>query len=145
MAGNPSFLDQQELELMLRLVRVVREQIQAGKQPDLAGELKKANLKKAEITKLAGRWAEMVENLLGEDPEGRTILLERDEILRDGCMRFLLAVLLPDYRERLLPQPADPSQQSHASERRSTISITREELQNLLRATLVEAPFPADE
>jgi hypothetical protein len=138
---KPHLSELEKLNLLLELVREARAQLQAGGQPCLRGFLKERKLTTMQIAELIEEWTQLISELLQESPTTTVTLSERDENLQTGSLRLLFACLVPDYATRL--QEDIRYSRAPENERRSTISLTPEEIRRILQASLIEGAWTA--
>jgi hypothetical protein len=131
----------EKLNLLLELVQEARHQIESGGQPALGGFLRERGLSEQQISELMEQWTGMISDLMKEVPSKTVTLSERQDNLQTGALRILFACLVPDYASRL--QEDIRYAQAPENERRSTISLTPEEIRRILRASLIEAAWAA--
>jgi hypothetical protein len=138
---KPPLSETEKLNILLELVREARSQLEADEQPSLRGFLKGRGLSSEQIGELVVQWTGMISDLMKELPADSITLSERQDNLQTGALRILFACLVPDYGTRL--QEDIRYSRAPENERRSTISLTPEEIRRILLASLIDGAWSA--
>jgi len=139
---NLDLSHQQELGILLSLVRTAKEQALSGDGIHLVGCFEKLGLLPEQQNALTEKWEDRLRAMMEREKQaatGSTILRVREEEVETGILRFFLGVAVPDFRSRMVRCPLPDGWVPN--ERRVEIPIDAGELEAMLELSLIKIPF----